>query len=268
MALLVPCGLFGEQLLQGSFPRNGGCLCSKIKIFRGASALDDCSGAATFAHLVRWTSSSPPPPVRQPASDRDAETGRLLISQEVEGLRRLLHDHAARVLTLLVYDFAGQLDRPRLEEAIGEALFLAWRGSERYHPERGTVRAWLFAIARNRARKMVERLSRDEVEFVADLDETGAATRAAVGEALTMAKETLAAMRGCLEHLAPRQRDVLLADLANDGHASTQDLASQMNISRNAVYQARREGRLALRSALKRCGHELPPAVDGDGGNA
>ena len=43
----------------------------------------------------------------------------------------------------------------------------------------------------------------------------------------------------------------------------TSELASQMNISRNAVYQARREGRLALWSALKRRGHELPPAVDG-----
>lgn len=200
--------------------------------------------------------------------DRDAETGRLLMSQQVEGLRRLLQDHAARVLTLLQQDFAGLLDQARLEEAIGEALFLAWRGGERYHPERGTVRAWLFAIARNRARKMVARLSRDEVEFVAELDEAPASTRGGVGEASTMAKETLAAMRACLDLLAPRQRDVLLADLANDGHASTDELASQMNISRNAVYQARRDGRLALRSALKRRGHELPPAVGGGGGVA
>jgi DNA-directed RNA polymerase specialized sigma24 family protein len=111
-------------------------------------------------------------------------------------------------------------------------------------------------------------LSRDEVEFVADLDETGAATRAAVGEALTMAKEALAAMQICVDQLAPRQRDVLRADLANDGQASTGDLASQMNISRNAVYQARRDGRLALRSALQRRGHELPPAADGHGGDA
>lgn len=191
------------------------------------------------------------------------------MSQQVEGLRRLLQDHAERVLTLLVQDFAGLLDQPRLEEAIGEALFLAWQGGDRYHPDRGTVRAWLFAIARNRARKMVARLSRDEVEFVADLEQAAAATaRPAAEEASTMAKETLAAMRACLELLAPRQRAVLHADLANGGQASTDDLASQMNISRNAVYQARRDGRLALRSELKRRGHELPPAADGDGGRA
>lgn len=188
------------------------------------------------------------------------------MSQQVEGLRRLLCDHAGRVLTLLAQDFAGLLDQNRLEEAIGEALFLAWQGGERYHPERGSVRAWLFAIARNRARKMVARLSRDEVEFVADIDQ--AATHESAGEATTMAKETLAAMQVCLEQLAPRQRDVLLADLASDGQASTGDLASQMNISRNAVYQARRDGRLALRSALKRRGYELPPAVAGDGVDA
>lgn len=199
--------------------------------------------------------------VRPTDPDRDVETGRLLMSQQVEGLRRLLCDHAGRVLTLLAQDFAGLLDQDRLEEAIGEALFLAWRGSERYHPERGTVRAWLFAIARNRARKLVARLSRDEIEFVADIDQ--AATHEGVGEASTMAKEALAAMQVCLDQLAPRQRDVLRADLENDGQAATGELASQMNISRNAVYQARREGRLALWSALKRRGHELPPAVDG-----
>ncbi len=250
----------------GPFPRKGGGLWSKIRFFRGGRALDGWAGLATFAPAS--LASSLATAVRLPDPDRDAETGRLLMSQQVEGLRRLLEDHAARVLTLLGQDFAGLLDQDRLEEAIGEALFLAWRGGERYHPNRGTVRAWLFAIARNRARKLVERLSRDEVEFVADLDAAGASTRGAVGEAATMAKEALAAMWVCLDQLAPRQRDVLRADLANDGQASTGDLASQMNISRNAVYQARRDGRLALRSALQRRGHELPPAADGHGGDA
>lgn len=211
---------------------------------------------------------SPSSPVRHPDPDRDAETGRLLMSQQVEGLRRLLQDHAERVLTLLAQDFAGLLDQPRLEEAIGEALLLAWQGGDRYHPDRGTVRAWLFAIARNRARKLVARLSRDEVEFFADIEAAAAAARPAAEEASTMAKETVAAMRACLELLAPRQRAVLHADLANGGQAPTDDLASQMNISRNAVYQARRDGRLALRSELERRGHDLPPADDVDGGRA
>lgn len=188
------------------------------------------------------------------------------MSQQVEGLRRLLRDHAGRVLALLGQDFAGQLDGPQLEEAIGEALFEAWRGSDRYTPERGTVRAWLFAIARNRARKMVARLSRESVEYVPDLDDAAAPLPEHPEEVASMAKEALAAVRAYLPLLGPRQRAVLRADLASGGQASTDDLARQMQISRNAVHQARRGARQALRSVMERHGHEVPAPNDGDGG--
>lgn len=195
---------------------------------------------------------------------RDAETAQLLNLGETEGLRRLLTDHAGRVLALLRQDFSGVLQWSEVEDALSEAVVLAWRRGERYESSRGSIGTWLFAMARNCARRMVRESLDGVVEFVSDLDHLPPVV-AAVGvheaglpERMLMAKEALAAVQECLGELEPRQQAVVAADLTHGGAASADDLAAELQISRNAVYVARNGARRALHLALTRRGHEVP----------
>ncbi|MFO1032237.1 MAG: sigma-70 family RNA polymerase sigma factor [Planctomycetota bacterium] len=203
---------------------------------------------------------------------RDAETARLLHLGETEGLRRLLTDHAGRVLALLRQDFAGVLNLSDLEDALSEAVVIAWRRGERYEPSRGSIGTWLFGMARNCARRMVRESLDDIVQCVADLDRLPVVVAAASvheagpSERLLMAKEALAAVRECLGELEPRQQAVVAADLTHGGAASADDLADALAISRNAVYVARNGARRALHLALLRRGHQVPSGCGESGG--
>ncbi|MBL8738264.1 MAG: sigma-70 family RNA polymerase sigma factor [Planctomycetes bacterium] len=195
---------------------------------------------------------------------RDAETARLLNLGQTDGLRRLLADHAGRVLALLRQDFAGVLNLADVEDALSEAVVIAWRRGERYEPSRGGIGTWLFAIARNCARRMVRASLDGVVQCVPDVDRcpplAAAASVHELGqqERQVMAKEALAAVQECLGELEPRQQAVMAADLTQGGAASADDLAEALQISRNAVYVARNGARRAMHLALLRRGHEVP----------
>ena len=161
-------------------------------------------------------------------------------------------------------DFVGVLNLSDIEDALSQAVVIAWRRGERYEPSRGSIATWLFAMARNCARRMVRASLEGPVQCVADVDclppavAAGSLHEAGLQERLLMAKEALAALHECLGALEPRQQAVMAADLTHGGAASADDLAEALQISRNAVYVARNGARRAMHQALVRRGHELP----------
>lgn len=195
--------------------------------------------------------------------DRDFETARLLNLGETEGLRRLLQDHAGKVLALLRQDFAAVLDLAQLEDSLSEAVVLAWRRGERVEPGAGSLAAWLYALARNCARHRVRQTLDEIVEFVEDLEtvlpanSTPSMSERAGSERSMIANETLSAISEILYLLAPRQQAVVAADLSSGGTAPVDELADELRISRNAVYVARTGARRALLKELARRGHEV-----------
>lgn len=58
-----------------------------------------------------------------------------------------MHDEFAGPLFVFAYRLLG--DREAAEEVVQDTLVRAWRQSHRFDPTRGTLRAWLFTIARN-----------------------------------------------------------------------------------------------------------------------
>jgi RNA polymerase sigma-70 factor (ECF subfamily) len=199
------------------------------------------------------------PAVGQTA-DRDQETARLLMRGDHEGLRRLLVDHAGKVLALLRKEFLRVLDFQEIEDAVAQASTRAWRSGSRFDPSRGSLGAWFFTIARNCARRVLETKGRHAtLSLVEDLDSTATAVAARADDAApdrAMAADSfLADVRRCIEALAPQQRAVLMADFAAGGMASNDELATQLGTTKNSIYVSRNNGRRNLRAAMAKLGH-------------
>jgi len=184
------------------------------------------------------------------AADRDQETARLLMRGDHEGLRRLLVDHAGKVLALLRKEFLRVLDFQEIEDAGVQSSARAWRSGSRFDPSRGSLGGWFFAIARNCARRVLETKGKHAtLSLVEDLDSTANAVMARSDDAApdkAMATDSfLADVRRCIEALAPQQRAVLMAD----------DVATSLGTSKNSIYVSRNNGRRNLRAAMAKLGH-------------
>lgn len=91
-----------------------------------------------------------------------------------DGMRVVYEEHATEL-----YGFARRAlgDCGAAEDLVQETFLRAWLRADRYRPERGSVRTWLFAIARNlaidaaRARAVRPPLAREETDEVAGADD-------------------------------------------------------------------------------------------------
>lgn len=65
-----------------------------------------------------------------------------------EELVRALYDEHSRALLAFVTRLVGG-DRQRAEDVVQETLLRAWRNPQSLAPTRGSVRPWLYTVARN-----------------------------------------------------------------------------------------------------------------------
>ena len=68
--------------------------------------------------------------------------------ESAAALMQQLHDEHGAALWAYCLRLTGQ-DRMRAEDVVQETLLRAWRNRERLDESRGSVRAWLFTVARN-----------------------------------------------------------------------------------------------------------------------
>jgi RNA polymerase sigma-70 factor (ECF subfamily) len=115
-----------------------------------------------------------------------------------------------------VYAYVASLlrDRAAAEEVTATAFERAYRKRERFDPDRGEPRAWLFGIARNAALDELRRRGR-QAELAAEPVDLAAA---AVEESATGSERRLA-VSAALATLEPRERELIalkfFAGLAN-----------------------------------------------------
>jgi RNA polymerase sigma factor (sigma-70 family) len=127
-------------------------------------------------------------------------------AQEAPHAEDLAFDRLYRSSRDDVYAYVASLlqDAPAAEEVTAAAFERAYRKRNRFDPERGEPRAWLFGIARNAALDELRRRGR-QAELTAepaDLDGFGA-------EEGAEQSERRLAVSAALERLAPQERELI-----------------------------------------------------------
>lgn len=174
------------------------------------------------------------------------------------GQQRVLAGVAAgerHALTLL-YDTYGPAlfafgvrrlgDRELAEELVQQVVVNVWRRADHYDPSRGSVRTWVFAIARNVAVDLHRRRRREgatreleEADDIAASDELDRLLRAE-------------AVRNALERLSPEHRRVL--ELAYFRGLDQAETASRLGLPVGTVKSRTYYGLRALRLTLNELG--------------
>lgn len=135
--------------------------------------------------------------------------------------------------------------RALAEEAVHDAFVQVWRHARAFDPARGTGRAFLYAVLRNRALNILRGEARtdltDEVDHAVASEEEGP-------EAVVARLSEAGALRRCLDRLDPRRRDAIVLAYAHG--LSHGELAGRLGLPLGTVKSWLRRSLLALRECL------------------
>ncbi len=151
----------------------------------------------------------------------------------------------------VAYRIVGE--RPLAEDVLQEAFLSIWRSKAGFDRARGSVRAWVLGIVRNRAIDAVRRAAAPTWRLDCDDDavledsEDGLRTEAEV-----LRRETARELRGALAELPREQSQVL--EMAYFGGFSQSEIAAMMGMPLGTVKGRTRLGLEKIRGHLAEAG--------------
>ncbi len=171
----------------------------------------------------------------------------------------LLYDRYARLVFSLALRIVGQVELA--EDVTQEVFWRVWERADQYHPGRGSVRAWLLYIARNRALDVLRRRRRRPLDahHLPDEGLPEAVEPDPGPEDRAVQSWERAQVREALTRLSEEQRAVLL--LAYFEGLSHQQIAQRLNLPLGTVKSRLRAAMQALRRHLvAEAGHPPGPS--------
>lgn len=176
----------------------------------------------------------------------DEELMPLIGAKDVEAFEVLFDRHGG-VAFSLAYRIVGE--RAAAEDVTQEAFISVWRSGARFDQARGSVRAWMLGIVRNRAIDVLRGRGGKAPKLDFD-DETVLAQRPAAErtEEEALRHETASEVRGAIEDLPGEQSKVI--ELAYFGGFSQSEIAEMLGVPLGTVKGRMRLGLEKIRGAL------------------
>jgi RNA polymerase sigma-70 factor, ECF subfamily len=187
------------------------------------------------------------PPVRRRDLDRLADEDLIpLVRERDPRALEVLYDRHGRQAYSLAYRIAG--DRSSAEDVTQEAFVAIWRTSSGYDHTRGSVRAWVLTIVRNRAIDMLRRAS---ARMPLDFDDDGAIEAQLSSDRTddeALRREDARVVHGALEALPHDQSQVIA--LAYFGGFSHREIAKLVGVPLGTIKGRMRLGLEKLRENM------------------
>jgi len=159
-----------------------------------------------------------------------------------EGSLERLYQSAAPLIHTLALRALG--DAAEAEDVTQQTFVSAWRGRDRYDPDRGSARGWVVGIARRRIADALDARTRERRRLEA------VAEQPPVREADPLAAEAERIMvRGEVENLGP-PKSTIVALAFFEGHTHEQ-IAARLEMPLGTVKSHLRRSLLALRHGLE-----------------
>ena len=176
----------------------------------------------------------------------DEELMPLIGAKDPEAFAVLFDRHGGAAYSL-AYRIVGE--RGAAEDVTQEAFISVWRSGARFDRARGSVRAWLLSIVRNRAidtlRAGAGKAPKLNFDDEAILEQRPAAERT---EEEALRHETTSEIRGALAELPGEQSKVI--ELAYFGGFSQSEIAAMLGLPLGTVKGRMRLGLRKIRSEL------------------
>ncbi len=161
-------------------------------------------------------------------------------SQSIEDVRALYAAHAG---ALFAFALRAVGDRQAAEEIVQDTFVRAWKAADRFDPDRGDVRPWLFVIARNLA---IDHRRRNGVRPETPLPEYELDTPVAPRDLDTVLETWQIAE--ALDQLSPAHRDAITEVYLRGGSLAqaAEDLGVPAGTVKSRLYYGLRNLRLIL----------------------
>jgi RNA polymerase sigma-70 factor, ECF subfamily len=179
----------------------------------------------------------------------DEQLMRAAQAGDVQAFEEIYRRYSSRALSLARVICRGS---NRAEEATQDGFVCVWRSRESYDPERGTVRAWLLMVIRNRSIDLMRHQGFVDSKLCAGSELDYLPAPGSVVEEVERDHEA-AQLRGSLQKLPMSQREVIA--LAYFGGLSHTEIATRLELPVGTV-----KGRMRL-ALLKVRSDVIPSAV-------